>query len=287
MDQEKVKRLIYGKISHLPTLPEMIQKVVSMVQDEKTSARDLSNLISYDQAISSRLLRIANSAYYGLSRGVSTTQHAIVVLGFEEVKSLSLSITVFDAMKGTSDGSSLIRDEFWKHSAGCSLAAKIICKKLVNLNADTAFTASLLHDIGKLVLDSFFSGEYNMVLEKAQRDGLNLVDIEKELLGFTHADVGMWLCNRWKLPPSLASSIGYHHQVGKVDQEYISMTSIVHLADIICKKANIGSSGNETIPPLQDVAREKLRVEGDQIDCMIIELQNEEEKVNAFMSSIK
>ena len=287
MDQEKLKQLIYNKINHLPTLPEVIQKVVSLVQDERTSARDLGNLISYDQAISSRLLKVANSAYYGFSRKVSTIQHAIVVVGFEEVKSLSLSITVFDSVKGTNYDSFLTQDEFWKHSAGCSLAARIICKKLGRIDAEIAFTASLLHDIGKLILDNFFSREYKMVLEKAQGDGVTLVEIEKELLGFTHADVGMWLCHRWKLPPSLASSIGYHHQVEEVDQKYILMTSIVHLADIICKKANIGSSGNKTIPPFQKVAKEKLCIEEDQIDHMIIELQNEGEKVQAFISSIQ
>jgi len=287
MDQEKVKRLIYNKVNHLPTLPEVIQKVVSLVQDEKTSARDLGNLISYDQAISSRLLKIANSAYYGLSREVSTTQHAIVILGFEEVKSLSLGITVFDAMKAAGNKFSLMRDEFWKHSAGCSLAAKIICKKVGGPNAEIAFTASLLHDIGKLVLDSFFSKEYGVVLEKAQGDGVNLVDIEKKLLGFTHADVGMWLCNRWKLPPSIALSVGYHHQVDKVDKQCIIITSIVHLADIICKRAHIGNSGSKTIPTLQDTAREVLCFEEDQIDHLIIKLQNGEEKVNAFLGSIQ
>jgi len=287
MDQGKVKQLISSKINHLPTLPGMIQKVVSLVQNERTSARDLGNLISYDQAISSRLLKIANSAYYGFSREVSTTQHAIVVLGFEEVKSLSLGITVFDAMKATSNESPLIRDEFWKHSVGCSLAARIICKKLVGFNAEIAFTASLLHDIGKLILDNFFSREYKMVLEKAQGEGVSLFEVEEELLGFTHADAGMWLCNRWKLPPSLASSIGYHHQVDKVDQKYIPITSIVHLANIICKKANIGISGNKIIPPFHTVAREELCVEEDQIDHMINELHNEEEKVHAFISSIQ
>ena len=287
MDQDKVKRLIYNEATNLPTLSDMIQKVVSLVQDEKTTAKNLGDLISYDQAISSRLLKVANSAYYGLSREISTIQHAVVVLGFEQVKSLSLGIAVFDAMKGTNETTSIMQDEFWKHSVGCSLAARIICKKSGKLDAETAFTASLLHDIGKLVLANFFSKEYKVVMEKAKEDGRSIVSIEEETLGFTHADVGEWLCSRWKLPLSFASAIGYHHKVKKVEQEYIHITSVIHLADIVCRRADIGSSGNETIPPFQKAAREELCIDEKQIDQMITELKNEEEKVKAFISSIR
>jgi len=287
MDQDNVKQLIYNEVNNLPTLPEMIQKVVSLAQDEKTTAKNLSDLISYDQAISSRLLKVANSAYYGLSREISTIQHAIVVLGFEQVKSLSLGITVFDAVKVTNKTTYLMQDEFWKHSVGCSLAARIICKRSGKLDEETAFTASLLHDIGKLVLVNFFSKEYKTILEKAQENGITLADIEEKTLGFTHADVGNWLCNRWKLPPSLAYSVGYHHKVKEVEQEYIHVTSVIHLANIVCRRADIGSSGNKTIPPFQKAAREKLCIDEKEIDQMITELKNEEEKVKAFISSIR
>ncbi len=287
MDKDKVKRLIYNKVNNLPTLPDMIQKVVSLVQDEKTTAKSLGDLISYDQAISSRLLKVTNSAYYGLSREISTVQHAIVVLGFEQVKSLSLGIAVFDAMKGANETTSLMQDEFWRHSVGCSLAARIICKKSGKLDAGTAFTASLLHDIGKLVLANFFSKEYKVVMEKAKEDGRSIVGIEEETLGFTHADVGEWLCSGWKLPLSFASAIGYHHKVKEVEQEYIHITSVIHLADVVCRRADIGISENETIPPFQKAAREELSVNEDQIDQMITELKNEEEKAKAFINSIR
>jgi len=287
MDQEKVKQVIINKIDHLPTLPEMIQKVVSLVQDERTSARDLSNLISYDQAITSRLLKVANSAYYGFLREVSTIHHAIVVLGFKEVRNLSLGIAVFDSLKSVTSEVSLKWDEFWKHSVGCSLAARIICKKIGGINAEIAFTASLLHDIGKLILDNFFTREYKMALEKAQIEGASLVDVERGVLGFTHADVGKLVSSRWKLPPSLVFPIAYHHQVEEVDQEHILLTSVVHLADIICKKAGIGNSGDNSIPLFQKAAKKKLCIKEGEIDYMIKELQNEEEKAQAFINAIQ
>jgi len=285
MDQEKAKQLIINKIRNLPTLPDIVHKIVALVKDEKTSARDLCKLISYDQAISLRLLKVANSAYYGFLKEVATVQHAIVILGFNEVKRLSLGIAMFNFIKGTSNATSLIIDDFWKHSVGCSLAAGIICRK-AGVGSDIASTASLLHDLGKLVLDNLFSREYKIVLEKAKAEKVSTVDVEKEILGFSHTDVGLWLCSKWKLPPSLTLPIAYHHQVDKADQENILQVSIVHLADILCKKANIGSSGDNTIPCFQKNAREILRIGEEEIDSTVKELQSEEEKVQAFMNSI-
>ena len=287
MDQDKVKQLIYDRINNLPTLPDMIQKVLSLVQDEKTTANKLGDLISYDQAISSRLLKVANSAYYGFPREISTIRHAVVLIGFEQVKSLSLGIAVSDVMKGTNNTASLMQDAFWNHSVGCSLAATIICKKLGKPDGEVAFTASLLHDVGKIILANFFSKEYKVVLEKVQEDGKSFVEIEEEVFGFTHADVGEWLCSRWKLPRSLASSVRCHHKVKEVEPDNIHLTSVVHLADIVCRRAGIGNSGSEIIPPLQEAAREELCVDEEQIDQMIAELKEEEEKVKAFISSIK
>ena len=286
MDQEKAKRLIINKINNLPTIPDVVHKIVELVQDEKTAAKDLCKIISYDQAISFRLLKVANSAYYGFLKEVATIQHAVVILGFDEVKRLSLGIAMFNFIKKTSDESLLVRDEFWKHSIGCSLAARIICKK-VGIEPDITSTASLLHDIGKLVLDNLFSEEYKIVLEKAKEEKVSTIDIEQEILGFAHTDVGLWLCSKWKFPPSLITPIAYHHKVDESDQENILQVSVVHLADIISKKANIGNSGDNTIPYFQKSAECNLRIREEETDEIIKKLQSEEEKVQAFINSIQ
>ena len=287
MDREQAEQLITSKINNLPTLPDMANKVVSLVQDEKTSANDLSRLISYDQAISFRLLKVANSAYYGFGGGVSNVRHAITLLGFDEVKRLSVGIAVFGFMKDATNANSFMLDEFWKHSVGCSIAAKIICKKIGKLNLEMVSTASLLHDIGKLILNNFFTEEYRIILEKVQREEVSIVDVEKETLGFSHADVGGWLSSKWHFPPSLNFPIAYHHQVGEADQENILQVSIVHLADIICKEAKIGSGGDKDTPCFQKAAKEILQINEEEIDSIINELQSEEEKVQAFINSIQ
>ena len=166
MDPVKAKSIIIDRVRDLPTLPDVINKVLALVGDENTSAKKLGNLVSHDQSISSRLLKVANSAYYGFMKKVATAQHAIVILGFKEVKSLVLGIAVFDAMKGASSETSLMKEEFWMHSMGSALAGQLICKKVGGADPESTFTASLLHDIGKLVLDVFFAREYAKVLER-------------------------------------------------------------------------------------------------------------------------
>lgn len=287
MNSVKVKNIIIDKVKGLPTLPGMIHKVLALVQDEDTSARTLGNLIAYDQAISSRLLKVANSAYYGFMRGIATVQHAIVILGFKEVKSLTLGITVFNTINKTNKESSIIHEELWMHSIGCALAGQIICKKEPGVDAETIFTAALLHDIGKLVLDNYFTQEYGKVLEKVQLNGISMVEAEEEVMGFTHADVGGFLCDRWKFPPMLVSPIRFHHQLEKVDAGHMQITSVIHLADILCKRAHIGNGGDNKIPPLHSLAKEHLKLEESDLDTIVEELKQEEEKVKSFLRAIQ
>ena len=184
MDIKEARNIVIDKVKSLPTLPDVIHKVLSLVQGEDATAKTLGDLISYDQAISTRLLKVANSAYYGFMREIATVQHAIVALGFREVRSLVLGITVFDAMKKSSRETSIIREDFWMHSVGCALAGQIICKKVEGVDTDIAFTSSILHDIGKLVLDGFFTLEYGGVLEKVKKNGISMVEAESEIMGF-------------------------------------------------------------------------------------------------------
>ena len=287
MDPVKAKNIIIDKVRSLPTLPDVIHKVLTIMGDETTSANKLGSLISYDQAISSRLLKVANSAYYGFLKEIATVQHAIVILGFKEVKSLTMGIAVFDTMKESSTETSLIQEEFWMHSMGSALAGQIICKKIGGTDPETTFTVSLLHDIGKLVLDVFFTQEYAGVLKRVGVNGVNMVEAEEEVMGFSHADVGGWLCERWKLPPLLTLPISFHHQVKKVDKNYMQMTSIVHLADILCKRAHIGNSGDNKIPTIQIPAQEHLNVKEDDLDKIVEELKQEEDKAKSFLSAIQ
>jgi HD-like signal output (HDOD) protein len=261
----KAKTAIINKVKGLPTLPDMVQKVLTVVQDDTTSGRDLAKLVAYDQAISSRLIKVANSAYYGFMREIATVPHAIVVLGFEEVRSLVLGIAVFDTMGKAGRESSIVREEFWLHSVGSALA----------------------HDIGKLVLDSFFPQEYAKAVEKVRTKGVRIVEAEEEVMGFSHADVGGWLCERWKFPPSLLFPVSFHHCIEKAEAGHVRMTAVVHFADSLCRQAGIGSGGDESVPPRDPVAKQALVIKDSDLEIMLEQLLQEVDKAQSFLSAIQ
>jgi HD-like signal output (HDOD) protein len=287
MDYLEAKNIVFDSVKSLPTLPEIFHKVLVLVADEDASLKELSDLISYDQAISTRLLKVANSAYYGFMKKIATIQRAIVVLGFEEVKSLTLGIGLFNTMKRVKGSTSLNLHNFWLHSVGCALAGQNISQNAEGLEEGVAFTACLLHDIGKLVLDCFFIQHYSQVLKMVQLKEVSLAEAETEMMGFNHADVGGWLCEKWKLPPLLSNPISFHHKVDEVDSKYILISSIVHLADILCKRAQIGNSGDNQIGPIQPTAQENLMLTRDELQKIFVQLKQEESKALDFLSFIQ
>ncbi len=285
MNAVEVKETIITSVSGLPTLPDVVHKILSLVDEENATAGELGDLISHDPAISSRLLKVANSAYYGCMKDVATVRQAIIVLGFEEVKSLSLGIGVFDAMTAFQGDSGFDIKDFWLHAAGTALATRSLCEKRPGIDSGVAFTGGLLHDIGKLVLSMFFSKDYAAVLKKVGEDAVSTAAAERDLLGFTHADAGMWLCDRWKFPAALSRPIGGHHDVGPVSEEHKEMTAVVHVADSICRQAGIGGEGGGE--PIQAAALDLLALLPEDLDAMAEQVQEEEHKATSFLSAIE
>ena len=281
MDKSNAKNIILAKVERLPSLPDIVTKVLSLVEDEGSSIREVGDLISRDQAISSQLLKIVNSTFYGLKEKVSSIQHATVIVGLQEVKSLVLTIAAFKTLHETKSQTSLNREALWKHSLRCSLLGHTIAQKVGGVNPETTLTASLLHDIGKLVLDCFFSSEYESVLENIRKKEMSGVKAEEEILGFNHADTGGWLCEGWSFPSTLVSPIFFHHRVEQASEEHIRMTSIVHLADSLAKH-------QEDKKPLtiQHAAQKNLKLQGDDLDKILEHLTKEEEKIQACIGPI-
>ena len=286
MDKSNAKTIILDKVKRLPSLPDIVAKVLSVVEDDGSSIREVGDLISRDQAISSQLLKIVNSTFYGLKEKVSSIQHATVIVGLQEVKSLVLTIAAFQTLHEVKSQASLSREGLWKHSLQCSLLGHIIGQKVGGVNPETTLTASLLHDIGKLVLDCFFSSEYERVLENVTAKGINMFEAEEQILGFNHADTGGWLCEGWSFPPTLIDPIFFHHRVEQASEEHIRMTSIVHLADILANHQADDNRADKKPRIIQSAAQKNLKLHSDDLDKIIEHFTKEEEKVQADIGSI-
>ncbi|MCK5188041.1 MAG: HDOD domain-containing protein, partial [Deltaproteobacteria bacterium] len=192
MDPAEAKNIIITNIKAIPTLPDRMHQVLTLLKDDNTSVKELAHFISSDQAMASRLLQAANSIRFGFSRKIATVDRATVILGFKAVTSLVLGISVFDNFRLTKNEITIDLDELWKHSMGCAIAAQIISDKLGGVDRKTVLTAAILHDIGKVIIDLFFSREYAKTLKTLRNNGLSMAKAEENVMGFNHADAGGW-----------------------------------------------------------------------------------------------
>ena len=277
MDPAKAKNIIITNIKAIPTLPDRMHQVLTLLKDDNTSVRELAHFISSDQAMASRILQAANSIRFGFSRKIATVDRATVILGFKAVTSLVLGISVFDNFRLTKNETTIDLDELWKHSMGCAVAAHIISDKSGSVDRKTVLTAAILHDIGKVIMDRFFSREYAKTLYTVRNNGLSMAKAEENVMGFNHADAGGWFCDEIAFPSVLVSPISFHHNVDGVDKEHELITSIVHIADNLCKRAQIGDGGdNNKNHAINLHAQRLLNLNKDDLEEITGELKEEE-----------
>lgn len=238
MIKNKIIDAIRNKRASIPTLPAVITNILSLIKNENSSASDLASAIGHDQAISSRMLRIANSAYYGLSHKVDTITRSIVVIGFNEVMGLIIGSDVFSAISKKKGNGLINMDELWTHSIEVGITATKIERKIGAVSKESTFLSGIIHDIGKVFLSVNFPEEYKIVLEKAKKTQLPLHDVEKEMLGIDHADLANYLMEIWNFPENLVLTIAYHHNFKACPEVYKEKAMIIYLANLICKNAN-------------------------------------------------
>jgi len=216
------------ELHKLKPLPEIARKIILRI--ESSSQADLEKDILKDQALTAGILRVSNSAYYGFRHQVTSIRRAFALLGLETVKKIILSVSFFSCFGGRIRGYSTRKGDLMKHSVSCGLIAELIAKEKGIQDADAVFTAGLLHDIGKVILDQYAFEKFNMIMDRVYNDHTAFLDAENQVLGFNHAQVGGMVAREWNLPALLTEAISLHHQpeLSRVNSELVSA---VHLAD--------------------------------------------------------
>ncbi|MFB3819758.1 MAG: HDOD domain-containing protein [Candidatus Methylomirabilales bacterium] len=283
---EETRRLVQ-RVVDLPTLPAVIPRIMRLVEDPHSSAVDLARVIASDQSLASRILRLANSAFYGFRREIVSIDHAVVLLGFETVKSIVLAATVFETLGEGDVVSSFNREQFWLHVLATATAAKRIARARRLPDPEAAFVGGLLHDIGKVVLDRFFYQRYAQAAQEAARHPCLIREAEVAHFSVHHAEVGRWLVERWRFPASLVESVAYHHRPGGAGSHAWSVTAVVHLADILARNAGIGSGGDPLLPLPDPGVLVRLKVTGADLDRWTEELLAERQAVEAFLQVMR
>lgn len=200
------------RVDALPEVPQVAFRVIQLLNIPDTAVSQLAELIGADQALTAKLLRLCNSAYYGLSRTVTTVSEAIMIVGFSAVKSMVLMITTQSTMNKGLLGYKIKPGEFWRHSLGTAESARLIAKQCGDSREEESFTAGLIHDIGKMVLNQCALPEVYRATNLMQKENISIYAAEARILGFNHAEAGATLADRWRFPPLLVDAIRYHHE---------------------------------------------------------------------------
>ncbi len=256
----------------LPTLPSVIHKLDSLSDNDKSSVQEMAKIVSSDQVLSARILRLANSPSYGFYR-VSTISNAMILLGVNVVKSLALSSSIFAIMEKDSIG-------LWEHSLAVGVAANLISRKLRLPECEEIATAGLLHDIGKVIISIKCREAERDILKLVSARQIYIMEAEREIIDTDHAEVGGWLSKSWFLPDKLSEPITFHHDVVKSENHRIK-TAVVHIADILISASGFGNSGDSFVPPIQQIAWDTLKMNEqllaelvDEVEDKLVEVKN-------------
>jgi HD-like signal output (HDOD) protein len=274
-EQAALKQQI-EKLGQLPTLPQVVQKIVSMIDRPETSAEALGRLIEKDQVLSAKVLQLANSPFYGFPARIASVSHAVVVLGLNVVKGLTLGATVFDMMKAAG------MDELWRHSLGVAMVSHLLATRLEQKNPEELFVAGLLHDLGKVVMYVKLPETVLRIAEAVQTRDVSMMQAEREILGLSHAEIAGWLATAWHLPTVLKEPIMYHHQPSLATGAPMQ-TAIVHVADGLVKAMGCGSSGDDLVPLLSPDAWAAMKLNDEGLAACVAQAAHEFETIDDYL----
>ena len=231
----------------IPPLPDVVNDIIMSLNDDSANIEILTNKIMMDPALATRVLKIANSPFYGLSGKISSLKEACIVLGSYSIKNLAVAAGIVNKL--SKSGNAINTVKLWEHAVGTGAAARVIAEKK-GLDYEIAFTSGLLHDVGKIILDINYPVEYKQVMEYRASHNCFLCEAENDVLGITHAEIGELCASHWKLPDVIRDVISNHH---KPDNSDAVMPSIIHLADILCRSLEIGYPGDGLIPCIHPI----------------------------------
>lgn len=223
----------------LPTIPIVATKVMQLIESENATADELSKVVSSDPAVAARVLKISNSAFYGCQRKIQSLSTAIMMLGFNTLRSLVITAS----LKQVYQPYGLVEKMLWEHSFGAGLASKIIASSTRLANEEESFLAGLFHDIGKTIMNHLDRDKFQTVMQRCYNEGIDFAEAEKNAYDFSHDEVGACVIRKWNFPEGLATAVMRHHSLDScdLDDSYLkNLTAVVSLANMFCHKLGIG-----------------------------------------------
>jgi putative nucleotidyltransferase with HDIG domain len=263
VDEDKLRRIL-TQVKSFPGMPATAARLLPLLQNPDSSASKIEDILRYDPGLTANILKLTNSAYFGLPSRVSSVRQAIMLLGWKRLMQLVMTMCMSALMKKSIPGYDLPRGELWRHSVAVSVAADVLVKSLSISDADEVFTAALLHDIGKLVLGDYVQEDLEKI-EAMVAKGISFEVAEYIVLGTNHADIGARILQSWALPQDLVNAVSWHHDPESCDK-YCLLSDVVHVANVVGRRVGFGKGRNgQTLEPSLEVV-ERLGITQSHID---------------------
>ncbi len=279
VDQQRLERLV----DRMPTFPQSVQRIISICSDINFSTRELVRIIEHDPVITLKILKLVNSAYFGLSKKITSIKHAVVYVGINTIKNVAIAITAIGILPNVKQAG-VDRDAFLNHSLTTATLARLIAQRfgVPESRLTDFFIAGLLHDIGVLLTAQLVQEEYREVIDKVRLDALPLHLAEQQVLGFDHAQMSALLVERWQFPEVLTDCIRNHHRLDELEQTSL-LQRVVFTANQLSKQLQQGEERLSNPEPIPDSVREWLGEPLESLAESLEDLPEELEKARAFL----
>ena len=256
---ENLRKEILSSIKDLPPMPQVAQKAREVVSDPDSDFKDLAKVIETDPAIASKILKIANSAYYGSVGTVASVQQASVLLGVKTLQELLTLACAAGLLSGELAGYDLEAGEMWKHSLAVAAASRIIAMKDHPALAEDAFSAGLIHDAGKLILSPYVNERKDVFLKSMESGTVSFLSAEGKILGFDHSEIAADVCEKWQIPKHISTAIRYHYNPSESNGN--GLAYILHVADSVAMMIGIGGNGDGILYEIDAASLDFLNID--------------------------
>jgi putative nucleotidyltransferase with HDIG domain len=258
-----------SRVTDINTLPEVTTKIVQIVEDPKATAHDLNKIVRTDPALATKILKVVNSAFYGLPSQIASLDRAILMLGMSAVKNIALASSIARLFKAEALSEQFAARDLWRHCIAVGVAAKMIANGIKYAPADEAFVAGLVHDMGLLVEQQLFPDKLREVAERCATAPQDFCKAEAEIIGADHQTFGAALAGRWKFPPTLRNAITYHHDPGTLPAEHQRFATLIYVADTIACQGQHGLWLTAQVQPIDPAMLDTLKLSQGELDDVV------------------
>lgn len=280
---ENILNKVRASIDKMPSLSPLTHKIIEVANDRNSSAQHLTDVIQLDPVLTAKVVKMVNSAYFGLPQPIKSLKQAVVMLGINTVKNVALSSS-FASNVHLKNKSGLNSNDFWQHSLGVAVASKLIARQMGvdSQYLEEYFIAGLIHDIGKVLMNNFFTDEMNQILELSSQKKLSIIDAEKKILQLSHEEIGIAIGKKWLFEAPLLYAVGKHHTPPTTGSAAL-FAMVVCIADTFVKILNIGFSGNHKVDPIPEDVWTALKLDEGTVFNSLSSINEEIEKAKLFL----